>query len=161
MGIAKKYQAPTTCRTCGKTAGEVRFYPSRPNECIDCIVAKRKAKDDQGTKGYRVLTEGTSDPAAGRYECSIHGPHDGTMFGGRTSSNCPECVNIKRKESIKATSTVIAGVREVLVKHPWIEDWMEEEAAKRGIVNRWEVLTDIAKQIPPEWFKAWALRAAK
>jgi hypothetical protein len=168
----KKYSPPSKCKQCGKEpSDEVRFYPSRPDVCIPCILSKAAARRAQSPKKWSPIVEETSEsptevlpmpptqpePQALPYTCEVHGPHKGRLFGTAHSKLCPTChaerMSIKMKES--------KGNGNGSITLPdWVSAWAEEQGAQQGIPGREFILGFIGEKIPSEWLKDWLIKRA-
>jgi hypothetical protein len=161
----KQYSPPTTCRTCGlavntfrEDGSEVLFYPSRPDQCVACI-KKRERKGNSKT-----IETGAVDVPVGslfKYNCELHGPHNGTKMADRQTPNCPQCYKIKQVDGMRAHNSLVHEISVGLKKYPWLLAWLRDQSEERG-VGRYDVLAQtVCDQVPAEWFKKWAMGGAK
>lgn len=176
----REYGQPSTCRTCGLSPGftrengtDVRFYPSRPDECVACIKKKQAARKGLEQKGWSpvvpngIQVEPPPDPPVEverwKYDCPEHGPHNGRIIGHQHSKVCPEC--FRRRMSVK-----MKQVREDERKNRgngnpeklpgWVFAWCDEQAAQHGISPLEYLIGLVGEKIPAEWFKEWLMKGA-
>lgn len=173
----KSYAPPSTCRTCGLAVGsiredgsDVRFYPSRPEECIRCIEERKRSRKEKASwapiegANQEMATDLAQNvyplvEAPRPYVCEIHGPHAGYTTGGRFTKQCPECGNRKRLDGMAAHNARMAAMARIMKRYPFLMTYLEESAARGGNESAYDAMAQIViESIPPEWFKAWALR---
>lgn len=100
-----------------------------------------------------------------KYQCEIHGPHTGRMFGKQHSSVCPKCHSLKMSEKMREIRSRekarpdAAPLAEITLPD-WITAWAEEQGAEQGIPGKEIVVGLIGKSIPSDWLKNWLIRQA-
>lgn len=174
----REYDQPSTCRTCGLSVGfvredgsYVRFYPSRPDECIVCIKKKQAARKGQEQKGWKPIVnephveEAPAPPVEAqsfRYHCAEHGPHNGRLIGRSFSKVCPECHRAKMSaimKRIRAAQPVQENGKNKDLPD-WVLAWCSEQGRKHNISPLQYLVGLVGEQVPAEWFKAWLTKGA-
>ena len=173
-----KYDAPSTCRTCGLSPGfvredgtDVRFYPSRPDECIACIKKRQAARKGQEQKGWKPIVnepqieESPAPPVEEqrfRYHCPEHGPHNGRVIGRNPSTVCPECHRAKKSaimKRIRAAQPIQENGKNKDLPD-WVLAWCSEQGRKHNVSPLQYLVGLVGEQIPAEWFKEWLTKGA-
>lgn len=95
-----------------------------------------------------------------RYQCPIHGPHNGYSTGGRHSNGCPICGNQKRANGMAAHNLRMSQLAAIRRRFPFLEQYLEERIAGECLdCSPYELMARIViEQIPDGWFRTWALR---
>jgi hypothetical protein len=187
----KRKLEPTACRTCGLALGfvredgtDVRFYPSRPDECTRCIV-ERNNRNRENKKGGEMSAVTSATEAAlaemdrypdppdespviheeeeHKFICALHGPHSGRTFGKQFSTVCPKCHTEKMSRVMKAARArkkygVDANGMSALVLPDWVSAWIAEQAESHGTSPISQLLDLIVPHIPGEWLRDWMIR---
>lgn len=175
----KAIGTPTTCRTCGLEFGakrpdgsEVAFYPSRADQCIECIKARVRARKHR-IAGGKPASQAEAHPATTEiqtvqpesapehsYNCDLHGPHNGTMQGRYLLDACPVCAKEKRIGALRDHNAKTRSIHAAFDRFPFLADWLDDQIREQGSeCSRYELMAQMIVQgIPAEWFKQWALR---
>ena len=164
----RRERHPKVCKRCGRTPEETKFYPSRPERCVECILAVKAAKKAGDPKMHEPIVEPPAEPQAdvqeAPYHCEIHGPHHGRMFGRSQSALCPECYALRFKARMQEVrggkhAEDSNGSGEMTVPQ-WIADWAREQGKEKGIAAVDLIVGMLASQIPGDWLKTWLIRQA-
>jgi hypothetical protein len=92
------------------------------------------------------------------YVCKVHGPQEnGAYVGGRKVSGCQECYNENRLKALRSYNSTV--IRITATDKPWIMSWIEGEAKRLGVEKTEMLERVLIEHIPPEYIKAWYLRA--
>lgn len=167
-----KYDGPSTCRTCGLSVGftredgsDVRFYPSRPDECIRCIKAKQEARKNPKQPSWSPIVEEPTEAVEEtefKYDCPVHGPHNGRRFGRAYSQLCPTCFREKQYGNGKIKQPPVEQPRDRSMEIPaWVRDWCREQSTEKGIPPTEYLVGLVGEKVPAEWFKEWLMKGGR